>query len=236
MISNIIKNLPDEMKNDKMLGKSLYTINKKAKRLRDIKRDLYAAQKGGGYTQLLADYIGAEYDPDSYELGYRDSSDVLITPDNIEDKIHETQKLIDEAEYVLDDDEATEDEKETAEEDIDFYSDYLKEYKKINEKFEKLNMLDFKINENDLYNLKNDVLKKRNPKVVKYHQFPKGDIRPLYSFGGFNFHGDATELPEGFTAEEIDEISAENNLPDNEKISDEEAENYLKKYLSGENF
>ena len=77
--------------------------------------------------------------------------------------------------------------------------------------------MDFlEIEKENLYRLKNNVLKKINPEIQMYHEFTKGDIRPLYRIGKFTFHGDAVEnLPDDILCSELqilNEISSENEL------------------------
>lgn len=69
-------------------------------------------------------------------------------------------------------------------------SDILIEYLSINNiTIDNMNVDDIIDQQKELYKLKDDVIAKYNPKIVTYHKFKNGDVRPLYKIGKYVFHG-----------------------------------------------
>ena len=232
-------------------GIALYTLNKEAKRIRNIKNDLFDYNNGGYGTKEIADLVGLDFDDEDGLYKYS-SEDRKLTKDNIYEYYDDVKHSLTNAENERDNAEVGSDEYDDADYDVDFYANELKSVEKIKDKFDKLKttrvkntdegyirvgkqndiMDNLKLQEDSIYSLKNKVLQKIKPEIIAYHEFPEGDIRPLYKIGDFTFHGIETEkLPENAKVEKLNTISSENKLNDSEKISVEEAKNIIEKYI-----
>ena len=233
-------NLPNEYSVD-LVGQALYTINKEAKRYRDLKSELYIGLKKNHWDNKIISEIIKENNslildcnPNCFIIcDYFDRS-LDIFSDDLENQEEEARNNIYIYEYDIENMEEllkseTEDEKESLIERLEDLKDSLKLEKDILSSIAELkekrnnqisyikNFMDFlEIEKENLYRLKNNVLKKINPEIQMYHEFTKGDIRPLYRIGKFTFHGDAVEnLPDDVLCSELqilNEISSENEL------------------------
>ena len=230
---------------DNQLGKALYTINKEAKRVRDLKSEVYnqgltddvlkEIQSLGGISKSFNIENGGVWIETSNGGRFRDLSDVKSS-------IHESVSEISELESKLQDADLEEDEKADIENDLEFEEEYLDELRDIESAFEEYDAIDkydafslFNERIDELYAIKEGVLNEliANGSPDGIHSFPSGDIRRVYKLGDYSFHGkdisdETLSEEEQNSIEDLEEISSENKLDD--KISVEEALNILSEY------
>lgn len=207
-----------------MIGKALYTINKEAKRLRDLK---YAAADFlvDGYTdnEKLIEYLESndfELDENGKKVVYDQYDRAFYDLDAIQKAIKETYS------NPLDEDE------ESIESDIEDLTKCSSKLKAMIEK-ERVIAHDLKEFQEYYYEMKAKVLKKLSLKPIAYHNF-HGLIMALYEYEGFKFHLPVDELPEDADVDaELDWIDSENKLE--EPLSLDEANKILRLFLSEEN-
>lgn len=205
-----------------MIGKALYTINKEAKRMRDLK---YAAAEfyEQNYTdnedlKIYLEQRGFEFDENGRKVVYDQYGCAFYDLDAISNAIKEAYRDYYDEEW----------DNEEVSEDLD---DLYKCKAKLTSMLENERKFahDFKMKQEDYYNLKSKVLKKLELKPIAYHDF-HGIIMALYEYEGFTFHQPVDELPEGVQIDkEIDCIDSTNTLE--EPISVEEAIEILKSFL-----
>ncbi|HNN82489.1 MAG TPA: hypothetical protein PKL30_26675, partial [Leptospiraceae bacterium] len=188
--------------NKNYIGEALYIINKNAKKLRDLKRDLYNFQKYGDVTSGLAERAGVSEFNFSEEKNslvvYEENGKAYYDIKDIEDAIKNQER---EVSFIENNDNYDEDE-------LDFEKSYLNSLESIKETFENniekikgVYMFDLSNELNRLYEFKGKVISKIGGKAIGVHVFPKGDVRELYKIGDFVFHGE--DVSDDYTKEEI---------------------------------
>lgn len=203
-----------------MIGKALYTINKEAKKLRDLKyeaSDFYI----NGYTdnENLIEYLerlGFELDENGRKVVHDQYGRSFYDLNSIKEAIDEAyMNPFDEDEGIVEDD----------------VEDLRKCDCRLREMIEKEHEIakDLKQLQKYYYDIKEEVLKKLSLKPIAYHDF-HGEIMALYEFEGFTFHQPVEELPEGVHIDgRLEWIDSKNMLE--EPISVDEATRIIKLFL-----
>jgi hypothetical protein len=212
------------------LAVALYVINKEAKVIRDERNEI---------KQYLF------YDEENRYTLYHPYSDKPLfgreirkeIPDEISDAYREESLQEDIATEA--EEEGDEARAEEARDEAEFQAGVQKTLKGVLKKWDDLHdrlNSSSKWDKANYYDLKDKVLKKLQIKPVDYHVFENKDIRPLYEFGGFSFHGVALTDDEieklrldPNDLEELDEIPAINKLAKGVNINN--AVKILQEYL-----
>lgn len=230
---------------ERTIGKALYTINKEAKKIRDIRENLkeflfYQVDLEKSTLEYLKEkYPDVNFDSEKGAV-YIDETDTTYTAEQLGEYINELRNKVF---RLYDEIEQTKENNEDATELEDDYEFNKSELDYVEEELQKLNevnlheiLKDSQKEIDKLYNLKQKILNKFNNRKQGQHKFNDGSARNLYEIGGFTFHGedisDSLSQEEYDKLEQLDNISSENKLSDDEKITTVDAINLLNDYLN----
>lgn len=205
----------------KELGVALYTVNKEAKKYRDLRDDLksflFETRPLSEESVKTLNKLYPDYDFDEKGVFVEDEYGKRY---HLEDEIDE--EIRDNKYYQLEDWEDDNEELENLKDKINFnLHDVLKE---------------LPTEQYNLYDLKQEVIEKYQPETLGIHRFGDDTARKLYKIGDFTFHGN--DISKDLTMEQykalekLETISSENKLLEDDKIDIDTAKYILKKYVS----